>query len=283
MNPPDRATKLTRRTFLSAGAASVAGATLGVALPAEATRPAAGDRPGRAFEDVGALTFDVFGTVVDWRGSIIREGRLLSATRGYAVDWEAFADRWRGGYGPAMNQVRRGELPWTRLDDLHRRILDELLPEFGLGGMTEQEIDHLNRAWHRLMPWPDSVGGLNRLRSRFILATLSNGNVSLLTNMAKNAGLPWDCILSAELMRHYKPDPAVYLGAADLLGLPPERVMMVAAHKSDLRAAKAQGLRTAFVARPLEWGGTREVDVEPDPEFDVSATDFYDLAERLGV
>ena len=243
--------------------------------------PAAGAQTSVA-NSVQALVFDVFGTVVDWRASIIREGQLLAARKGYEVDWGEFADRWRSGYGPAMNKVRTGELPWTRIDDLHRMILDELVVEFDLSGMTEAELDHFNRAWHRLSPWPDTVAGLHRLKSRYIIATLSNGNVSLLTNMAKNAGLPWDAVLSAELAGHYKPDPEAYLKAADLLGLPPEQVMLVAAHPGDLRAAARTGLRTAYVIRPLERGPGRPVDRNPDGEFDYTAEDFLDLARQLG-
>ena len=232
---------------------------------------------------VRAMTFDVFGTVVDWRSSIVREGEQLTARKGIAVDWPRFADAWRAGYGPAMSRVRNGELPWTRIDDLHRIILDGLIPEFGLTALTEAERDDLNRVWHRLSPWPDTVSGLTRLRTRYVLATLSNGNVALLVNMAKHSGLPWDAVLSAELAHRYKPDPAVYLTAADLLGLEPEQVMMVAAHKGDLRAAAALGLRTAYVPRPLEYGPDREIDTTPDPAFDVVATDFNDLADRLGL
>lgn len=233
-------------------------------------------------DSVQALVFDVFGTVVDWRASIIREGQLLAARKGYDVDWGEFADRWRSGYGPAMNKVRTGELPWTKIDDLHRMILEELVVEFGLTGMTEDELDHFNRAWHRLSPWPDTVAGLNRLKTRYIIATLSNGNVSLLTNMAKNAGLPWDAVLSAELAGHYKPDPEAYLKAADLLGLRPEQVMLVAAHPGDLRAAARTGMRTAYVIRPLERGPGSPVDRNPDGEFDYTAEDFLDLARQLG-
>ena len=231
---------------------------------------------------VRALTFDVFGTVVDWRSSIIREGQILSANKGFEVDWAEFADRWRGGYTPAMNRVRSGELPWTKIDDLHRLILDELVEEFNLSGLSEQELDHFNKAWHRLTPWPDTVSGLNRLKTKYIITTLSNGNVSLLTNMAKNAGLPWDAVLSAELAKHYKPAPEAYLTAADLLSLPPEQVMMVAAHPGDLRAAARAGLRTAYVIRPLERGPGREVDRNEDGEFDYTADDFVDLALQLG-
>lgn len=233
--------------------------------------------------EVKALTFDVFGTVVDWRGSIIRECTEMGTELGFDVDWAAFADAWRGGYAPSMDRVRKGELPWTKIDALHRMILDGLLEQFGICGLNEADKDHLNRVWHRLQPWPDSVEGMTRLRRGYTLATLSNGNVALLTNMAKNAGLPWDCILSAELMKHYKPDPEAYLGAADFLGLEPSEVMMVAAHKGDLQAAQAQGLKAAFVTRPLEFGPDREVDTTPESGFDYNATDFNDLAAQLGL
>ena len=230
---------------------------------------------------VKALVFDVFGTVVDWRGSLIRAGRLLGRRRNLKVDWEAFADAWRAGYRPAMARVRSGELPWTKIDDLHRMILDDLLAKFGIRGLKEEEIVNFNHAWHRLSPWPDAKAGLGKLKRRHVIATLSNGNVALLVNMAKNAGLPWDCILSAELVRHYKPDPETYLGAADLLGVRPDELMMVAAHKDDLHAARACGLKTAFVARPREYGPGRQADVSRDPAFDVHARDFNDLARQL--
>ena len=232
--------------------------------------------------NVKALTFDVFGTVVDWYGSIIREGQLLAAKKGYDVDWAAFTLSWRAGYGPAMNKVRSGEMPWTKIDDLHRMILDELVEEYGLTGMSEPELVHVNEAWHRLSPWPDTVSGLNKLKTKYVITTLSNGNVSLLTHMAKNGGLPWDAILSAELSGHYKPDPEAYLKAADLLSLKPEQVMMVAAHPGDLRAAARTGLKTAYVIRPLERGPGRPVNRNPDGEFDYTAEDFNDLARQLG-
>ena len=236
-------------------------------------------RPLRA---VKALVFDVFGTVVDWRGSLIAEGRRLGREKGLRVDWAAFADAWRAGYRPAMARVRSGALGWTSIDALHRMILDALLAQFDIQGLTQAEIDHLNRVWHRLRPWPDARAGLRRLKRDVIIATLSNGNVALLTNMAKYAGLPWDCILSAELFQHYKPDPETYLGAARLLGLEPHEVMMVAAHKDDLRAARACGLRTGFVVRPLEHGPGVRVDRQPEKDFDVNARDFNDLAVKLG-
>lgn len=232
--------------------------------------------------DVGALTFDVFGTVVDWRSTIIREATLLGKEKGIERDWAAFADAWRSGYGPAMQRVRSGELPWTKIDALHRMILDGLLDEYGLGGLSEAELDHLNRVWHRLDPWPDAVGGLGRLRTRYSVVTLSNGNVSLLSNMAKHAGLPWDIVLSAETAKHYKRDPEVYQHAAEMLSEPPERMMMVAAHKGDLESARAEGFKVAFVARPLEHGLDREVDVTREDWMDIYARDFHDLADQLG-
>ena len=197
------------------------------------------------------------------------------------MDWAAFADAWRAGYRPAMARVRSGELPWTRIDDLHRMILDELLPRFGIRGLPEDEIDRLNRAWHRLAPWPDARAGLARLKRRHVIATLSNGNVALLVNMARHARLPWDCVLSAEVVRHYKPDPETYLGAADLLGVKPAELMMVAAHKDDLHAARACGLRTAYVTRPREYGPGGKVDITREAAFDVHARDFLDLARQL--
>ena len=232
---------------------------------------------------IKALTFDIFGTVVDWYGTIVREGQAWGVAKGIAIDWGQFALDWRAGYEPAMARVRRGELPWLIIDQLHRLILDELLVQYNITGLSETEKDHWNRVWHRLTPWPDAVAGLQRLKTGYIIATLSNGNVALLTNMAKQGGLPWDCILSAELFHHYKPDPEVYQSAANLLGLPPNQVLMVAAHQGDLRAAQAAGMRTAFVPRPLEYGPTQRPDPTVDPSFDLVATDFADLADQLGV
>jgi 2-haloacid dehalogenase len=230
---------------------------------------------------VKALTFDVFGTVVDWRGSIIQEGAAWGKAKGLQVDWAKFADRWRQGYGPAMDKVRSGVLPWMKIDALHRLILDELLNEFRITGLTEGEKDHWNRVWHRLTPWPDSVSGLTRLKKKYTLATLSNGNVSLLVDMAKAGGLPWDTVLSAELFRHYKPDKEVYLGAADLLGCRVSEVMMVAAHSGDLKVARSCGLRTAFISRPLEYGPGASADTADGESFDVVANDLVDLAAKL--
>jgi 2-haloacid dehalogenase len=232
--------------------------------------------------EVKALVFDVFGTVVDWRDSVIREGEELGREKNINVDWAAFADAWRGRYKPSMDRVRQGEIPWTNLDALHRTSLEELLEEFGIEGLTQEEKDHLNKAWHRLDPWPDAVPGLARLKERYIISTFSNGNVALLTNMAKRAGLPWDLILSAELVRHYKPDPKIYLMVPDLLDLRPEEIMLVAAHPIDLRAAQTHGLRTAYVPRPLEYGPRGEPE-PPDPSFDLVADDFLELAKKLEV
>ena len=234
-------------------------------------------------KNVRALAFDVFGTVVDWRTSIVGELEEFGRNHGVDADWPRFADDWRAGYVPAMDLVRRGELPWTRIDDLHRRVLDELLSVAGITSVSDEAVEHLNRAWHRLDPWPDTVQGLTRLKQRFVITTLSNGNMSLLTNMAKRAGLPWDCVISAELFRHYKPDPQAYLGCADLLGVTPDQLMLVAAHPSDLRAAQEAGLRTAFVFRPAEHGPDRTLRKPPQDDFDVLADDFLDLADQLGV
>lgn len=230
-----------------------------------------------------ALAFDTFGTVVDWRSSIIAELEAFGESHGVQADWPVLADSWRKGYLPAMDRVRRGELPWTKIDDLHRMILEDLLGAAGVTSVCVEDVDQLNRAWHRLDPWPDSVAGLTRLKERFTITTLSNGNFSLLTNMAKRAGLPWDCVISAELFHHYKPDREAYLGCADLLDVPPDELMLVAAHPGDLRAAQQAGLRAAYVTRPLEYGPNQREHRITDGEFDFTATDFLDLADQLGV
>jgi len=231
---------------------------------------------------VKILAFDVFGTVVDWRSSVIAEGEQLGQSKGINIDWAAFADAWRAIYRPYMDKVQSGELPWTKLDDLHRMMLTETQGKFSILNLSDDEKENLNRVWHRLKPWPDSVPGLQRLKSRFVITTLSNGNISLLTNMAKHAGLPWDCILSAENVRRYKPDPAVYLLVAELFNLKPEQVMMVAAHERDLQSARKHGLRTAFVHRPLEHGPGKEFEISPSERYDFVAKDFRDLARQLG-
>ncbi len=237
---------------------------------------------GQGRPQVKALVFDTFGTVVDWRGSIIEEGLVWAKRKNLNVDWARFADHWRDGYAPAMEKVRKGELPWTKLDDLHRMLLEELLKEFGMAGLSEAEKDHWNRVWHRLKPWPDSVAGLTRLKKKYTIAPLSNGNVGLLNDMAKNAGLPWDLILSAELAHHYKPDREAYLTAAELLGLKPEEVMMAAAHSGDLKAARSFGLRTGFIYRPNERGAGGKADHAKAGDFDIVSSDMVDLAAQMG-
>ena len=226
--------------------------------------------------DIRALTFDIFGTVVDWYGSIAAE----VARRQLPTDGGRFALDWRAGYQPAMQQVRSGALPWTNIDGLHRRILERVLAEHRLV-LPEAEVAALNRIWHHLDPWPDSAHGLALLKRRHVTATLSNGNLSLLVDLARHGGLPFDCVLSAELFAHYKPDPEVYLGAARLLDLAPAQVMMVAAHPSDLRAAAACGLATAYVRRPAERGPGGTLEPSREGEFDITADDFVDLARRL--
>ena len=232
----------------------------------------------RVKADTQVLAFDIFGTVVDWHGSIVREVQALYPH----VDANAFALAWRAGYQPAMARVRSGELGWTRIDELHRLILEGLLPQFGLTHLNEAERVHLNRVWHRLDAWPDSVAGLTRLKQRFTICSLSNGNLGLLTNMAKRAGLPWDCVLSAEVFRAYKPDPATYLGVAQVFDLEPHQVMLCAAHHDDLDAARACGLHTAYIERPLEFGASQIKDVSPQAGNDLHARDLTALADLLG-
>ncbi len=271
-----------RRTFLQASAVAMMGAEIATAGAAAAGVAQGSGRSSSRMPAVKALVFDVFGTVVDWRMSVTQEVEALARRKGLRVDGAKFADAWRAGYGPTMDRVRTGELPWTKLDGLHRLMLDKVLVDFGITGFSAAETDTLNRVWHRLGPWPDAVAGLTRLKKRFIIAPLSNGNISLMTDMAKHAGLPWDCILGAELVRHYKPDREVYQSAADLLDLKTDEVLMVAAHLGDLRAAKGVGLRTAFVARPLELGPNGKPDLKADSTVDMSARDFNDLASQLG-
>jgi 2-haloacid dehalogenase len=232
--------------------------------------------------EVRALTFDIFGTTVDWRTGVAAEARRIGALHGVEADWERLADAWRALYIPYMGRVRLGELPWTNFDRLHRLSLDEVLSEVGADGFDDDAREELTRAWERLPAWPDAVAGLARLGKRFIVSTLSNGNRSQQAALVRFASLPFQRQLSAEDVRHYKPDPEVYLGAASALGLAPYELMMVAAHKGDLRAAQAAGLRAAFVERPLEKGPGGGADRLPDPESDVQATDFIDLATQLG-
>jgi 2-haloacid dehalogenase len=232
---------------------------------------------------IKALVFDVFGTVVDWRTSLIDDFTAWGQRRGITADWTALVDGWRAVYSASMDEVRKHpERGYVILDVLHRRSLEKLVAQLGITGLTEADLDYLTRGWHRLHPWPDSVAGLTRLKTKYIISPLSNGNVALLTNMAKFAGLPWDLVISAELFHHYKPDPETYLGAARLLGLAPGEVMMVAAHNYDLKAAQSHGLKTAFVARPTEYGPLQKIDFEATGNWDIVAKDFGGIADKLG-
>jgi len=230
-----------------------------------------------------AIVFDTFGSVVDWRSSLIADLTGYGSSHGVTADWPALVDAWRAAYQPSMARVRKGELPWTKLDDLHRASLDRLVSEFGINGLSEDDLVHINLGWHRLHPWPDSVPGLTRLKSRFIIGPLSNGNVSLLLNMAKFAGIPWDMIFGSDLFGHFKPDPETYLGVARMLGLRPDQVMMAAAHNGDLAAARSCGLLTAFFPRPSEYGPHQKRDYAADQAWDIVATDIQDMAGQLGV
>jgi 2-haloacid dehalogenase len=231
---------------------------------------------------VRAILFDAFGTVVDWRSSLIEALTAWGAARGRVADWAALVDAWRADYAPSMDRVRRGDLPWTVLDALHRASLERLVPAHGITGLATAELDHISRFWHRLRPWPDAVPGLTRLKTRYIIAPLSNGNVALLVDMAKAAGLPWDMVCATELFRHYKPDPETYLGACRLLGLAPAEVMMAAAHNRDLRAARSCGLATCFFPRPTEYGPHQSRDFAAEEAWDVVCRDIEDLAGRMG-
>jgi 2-haloacid dehalogenase len=227
---------------------------------------------------INILAFDVFGTVVDWHSSIVREVGALQLD----VDPNQFALAWRSGYMPAMQKVMSGQLGWTLIDDLHRMILDEVLENFAVTQLNEAQKRHLNKAWHRLDPWPDTVAGLTRLKSRYTICTLSNGNIGLLTNLSKRAALPWDCILSAEVFRAYKPDPATYLGVARVFDVAPDEVMLVAAHQDDLAHARAAGLKTAYIERPLEYGSSQPKDVSAHTANTYHAKDLLALADLLG-
>ncbi|PPQ36154.1 haloacid dehalogenase type II [Rhodopila globiformis] len=230
-----------------------------------------------------AIVFDTFGTVVDWRTSLIADLTAYATTRGVTADWPALVDAWRAAYQPSMQRVRSGEQPWTTLDNLHRASLDRLVAEFGIKGLSEADLAHINLGWHQLKPWPDAVPGLTRLKARFIIGPLSNGNVALLLNMAKAAGIPWDMIFGSDLFGHFKPDPETYLGVSRLLNLRPEQVMMAAAHNGDLAAARNCGLQTAFFPRPSEYGPRQERDYKAESDWDIVATDIQDMATQLGV
>jgi 2-haloacid dehalogenase len=234
--------------------------------------------------EVVALVHDVFGTVVDWRAAVAADGEALTRKKGITgIDWTEFADAWRGEYAPSMNRVRTGDLPWTDLDALHRMALDRLLEKFGVTGLDEADKQWLNLTWHRLKPWPDSVPGLTRLKQKYIIATLSNGTVRMLTDMAKHCGLPWDSVLGSDLVRHYKPDAEMYRSAIEFLGNgDPGAVMMVAAHNSDVVRAASHGMKTAFVARPNEHGQKQSRDFKAEHDFTVVADSFVDLADKMG-
>ena len=230
---------------------------------------------------IKALVFDVFGTVVDWRTSVIEECGSLEKNTGISGDWEKLTDMWRQNYMPSMDKVRNGEREWVNLDTLHKESLINILKELNITGLTDENIDHLNKSWHRLKPWNDALEGLNLLKSKYSISTLSNGGIELLSNMAKKQNLPWDNIFSAETFLHYKPDPETYLGAANILKLLPEEVMLVAAHNQDLLAAKKYGLKTAFVLRANEYGPNQDFDLEADEKIDVSASNFIELFDKL--
>ena len=234
--------------------------------------------------DIRACFFDVFGTVVDWRTSVNRDLTAFAEEKGLrGVNWLEFAVEWRRLYQPSMEEVRSGRRPFTILDVLHRESLDKLVARYGIKGLSQADLDHINRAWHRLNPWPDVTEGLRRLKRKYIIAPCSNGNIALMVKLAKRAGLPWDCILGAETARAYKPLPEAYLASCRQLGLTPASVLMVAAHNNDLKAAKAQGMKTAFVARPTEHGAGQTTDLAPDMAcVDMTARDFVELAIRLG-
>jgi len=239
---------------------------------------------GKIGDRVGALVFDVFGTVVDWRSSVIRDGEKLTKELGVQVDWPTFAEEWRRkGYHEQIAKIRSGEAPYETTDVFMRRKLDEMIPKYGLDAMTEEQRAWFHKVWHRLDPWPDSVEGLTRLKKKFVIATLSNGNVALLTNMAKWGGLPWDAIFSAELVQKFKPEPEMYLSSGQFTGLPMDQVMMSAAHLRDLYSSREHGMATAFIRRPKEWGENGPQEGEPDRQkIDVVASSFVDLAEQLG-
>ena len=232
--------------------------------------------------NVKALTFDVFGTVVDFRSSIIRHGEELGRQKNLNIDWAIFADEWYAGYQHAMTRINNGNDSWANVGTIYRKRLDELLEKFRITNLKDEELDRFNRSWQRLAPWPDSVSGLTRLKKKFILSTLSNGDFAMLIEMAKYASLPWDCILSSEIFRRYKPASEVYLGAIELLGLKPEEVMMVASHNYDLKAARELGMKTGFFARTTQYGPNQTVDLEAEEDWDIIAADLEEMAEILG-
>ena len=238
-----------------------------------------------SFASVRALLFDTFGTVVDWRGSIARMGERQAARKGIEdVDWDAFARAWRAGYRPGLQRVIEGGRGWTPIDVIHAERLEEILPEFGLdGAFTEAEKAEMVLWWHKLDPWPDSVPGLRRLRQRYLIGPLSNGSTVLLANMAKRAAIPWDVVISSDVVRAYKRDPKAYLGACAALDMEPGEVMMCAAHNDDLEAARSHGMRTAYINRPYEYGADQNRDFGPDEEWDIVTDHIGGIADGLGL
>jgi 2-haloacid dehalogenase len=274
-----------RRKFLLAASAVAEAISFPEPRPALAQQAARNPQVVKTeLANVKALVFDTFGTVVDWRSSVIAEGMTWGKAKGLNINWADFADRWRLGYRPAMDKVRKGEIPWTRLDDLHRMILEDLLKEFNIEGLTEEEKVSWTHVWRRLKPWPDSVEGLTRLKKKYVIAPVSNGNIALMTSLAKFGGLPWDAILGSEVARHYKPDREVYVSAYYSLDLKPEEVMMCAAHVIDLQAAGGNGLRTGFIYRPNEFGNgsAGAADTAKPGDFDVVSVNMIDLAGQMG-
>jgi 2-haloacid dehalogenase len=274
-------TKMTRRRVLRRATSMAAGAVAGRAVlsPADMFAQA---RPGVTVERVKALVFDVFGTCTDWRNGVARDAERILKPLGYNINWIAFAEAWRALYQPSMEEVRSGRQPFVKLDILHRRMLDQIRPKFGLEKLDNKVADDLNLAWHRLDAWPDVVPGFVRLKRTFILAPCSNGNIALMVDIARRNNIPWDAILGSEIARDFKPKPAVYLMTAEALNLQPHEVMMVAAHSEDLRSAASHGLRTGHVARPGENGpGTGES--APRVPVDIAATNMEELATLLGV
>jgi 2-haloacid dehalogenase len=276
---------LDRRGFLAATGVSIVATSLPKSSPIRAQQTAQNpDKRSPELANVKACVFDVFGTVVDYRTSVIADATERGKAKNLKVNWVEFADRWRMGYGPAMHRVRKGEIPWTNLDDLQRKILEDLLKQYRIEGLSDEEKIDWSHVWRRLEPWPDSVEGLTRLKKKYIISPMSNGNVALMTHLAKFAGLPWDLVLGSDLVRHYKPDREMFLSAPFYLDLGPEEVMMCAAHVDDLQAARSYGLRTGFIYRPYEYGGgpVGVPDKAKPGEFDVVSASIVDLAQQLG-
>jgi 2-haloacid dehalogenase len=275
---------LDRRAFLMVTSPAFMTSSFSKSPAAFAQEPARGTgKMNAALANVKACVFDTFGTVVDWRSSVIAEATKWGKAKGLNINWVEFTDRWRMGYTPAMDKVRKGELPWTNLDDLQRMLLEDLLKEYRIEGLSEEEKIDWTHVWRRLKPWPDSVEGLTRLKKKYIISPMSNGNVALMVHLAKFAGLPWDVVLGSDLVRHYKPDREMYMSAPFYLDLKPEEVMMCAAHVGDLQAARSYGLRTGFIYRPNEYGGgpVGVPDKVKSGDFDAVSGSIVDLAQQL--